>query len=93
MSVRGEDLVARAREFARTELRPVGMRYEESEEFPRVLAALDADERHKLGERLLAVEKLAPTHPHPAAAGSTTAQVLTGPFAAMVDRVRDAMSR
>lgn len=66
---------------------------EESEEFPRVLAALDADERHKLGERLLAVEKLAPTHPHPAAAGSTTAQVLTGPFAAMVDRVRDAMSR
>jgi hypothetical protein len=27
------------------------------------------------------------------AAGSTTAQVLTGPFAAMVDRVRDAISR
>jgi hemerythrin superfamily protein len=66
---------------------------EESQEFPRVLDALDEDERRKLGERLRAVEKMAPTHPHATAAGSTTAQVLTGPFAAMVDRVRDAMSR
>ena len=37
MTDRGEDLVARAREFARTELRPVGMQYEETEEFPRDL--------------------------------------------------------
>lgn len=66
---------------------------EENEEFPRVLAALDADERRKLGSRLLSVEKMAPTHAHPAAAGSTTAQALTGPFAAMVDRVRDALAR
>jgi hypothetical protein len=36
---------------------------------------------------------MAPTHAHPAAAGSTTAQVLTGPFASMIDRVRDALSR
>jgi len=66
---------------------------EESEEFPRVLEALDADERRKLGSRLQAVEKMAPTHAHPMAAGSTTAQALTGPFAAMVDRTRDALSR
>jgi hypothetical protein len=66
---------------------------EESEEFPRVLAALDVEERRKLGSRLLAVEKMAPTHPHPSAAGSVTAQALTGPFAAMADRVRDALSR
>ena len=66
---------------------------EEAQEFPRVLETLDADERRKLGSRLLAVEKMAPTHPHPMAAGSTTAQALTGPFAAMVDRVRDALSR
>jgi hypothetical protein len=65
---------------------------EEEDEFPRVLAALDADERQKLGTRLLRVEKLAPTHPHPSAAGSPVAQALTGPFAAMVDRVRDAVS-
>jgi hemerythrin superfamily protein len=66
---------------------------EETEEFPRVLQALDADERRKLGSRLRTVEKMAPTHPHPMAAGSTTAQALTGPFAAMIDRVRDALSR
>jgi hypothetical protein len=66
---------------------------EEREEFPRVLAVLDADERQKLGARLLSVEKLAPTHPHPSAAGSPVAQALTGPFASMVDRVRDAISR
>ena len=66
---------------------------EEAEEFPRVLTALDVEERRKLGSRLLAVEKMAPTHPHPSAAGSPTAQALTGPFAAMVDRVRDALSR
>jgi hemerythrin superfamily protein len=66
---------------------------EESQEFPRVLETLDEDARRELGARLLAVEKLAPTHPHPMAAGSPTAQLLTGPFAAMVDRVRDAISR
>lgn len=65
---------------------------EESQEFPRVLDALDEDERRKLGSRLRAVEKMAPTHPHPTAAGSTTAVALTGPFAAMVDRVKDALS-
>jgi len=68
-------------------------RAEESEEFPRILESLDDDERHKLGKRVQAVERMAPTHPHPTAAGSTTAQALTGPFAAMVDRVRDTMSR
>jgi len=66
---------------------------EETEEFPKVLEALDEDERRKLGSRLQAVQKLGPTHPHPAAAGSTTAVALTGPFAAMVDRVKDALSR
>jgi hemerythrin superfamily protein len=66
---------------------------EENEEFPRVLETIDADERQKLGQRLRAVERMAPTHPHPSAAGSTTAQVITGPFASMVDRVRDALSR
>jgi hemerythrin superfamily protein len=66
---------------------------EEREEFPRVLQTLDEDKRRKLGSRLVAVQKMAPTHPHPAAAGSPTAQALTGPFAGMVDRVRDALSR
>jgi hypothetical protein len=66
---------------------------EENEEFPRILETIDADERQSLGTRLRRVEQMAPTHAHPAAAGSTTAQVLTGPFASMIDRVRDALSR
>jgi hemerythrin superfamily protein len=66
---------------------------EERDEFPQVLKALDEDERQKLGKRLQSVEKTAPTHPHPSAAGSPAAQALTGPFAAMVDRVRDTLSR
>jgi hemerythrin superfamily protein len=65
---------------------------EETQEFPRVLEALDEDERRTLGGRLQAVEKMAPTHPHPSAAGSTTAVALTGPFAAMIDKVRDALA-
>ena len=66
---------------------------EESTEFPLLREHLDADKRAKAEKQLLMAEKTAPTHPHPTAAGSTTAQVLTGPFAAMVDRVKDAMSR
>jgi hemerythrin superfamily protein len=65
---------------------------EESQEFPRVLATLDTEERRKLGDRLRSVQKLAPTHPHPSVAGSPVGQALTGPFASMVDRVRDAIS-
>ena len=66
---------------------------EETEEFPRVLAACDEEQRQKMGKRLLSVQRMAPTHPHPMAAGSPAAQLATGPFAAMVDRVRDALSR
>ncbi|WP_181446737.1 hypothetical protein [Streptomyces sp. NTH33] len=47
----------------------------------------------KMGRRLLSVEKMAPTHPHPMAAGSPKAQWMTGPFAAMVDRAKDALSK
>jgi hemerythrin superfamily protein len=65
---------------------------EENEEFPRVLSAWDEDRRQTMGGRLLSVQHMAPTRPHPAAAGSPAAVALTGPFAAMVDRVRDALS-
>jgi len=66
---------------------------EESLEFPQIVQHKDANERSDLGRTLLAAEKVAPTHPHPSTAGSTTAQAVVGPFAAMVDRVRDALSR
>ncbi|MFF8592109.1 hemerythrin domain-containing protein [Streptomyces sp. NPDC015220] len=66
---------------------------EETEEFPAVRAGCSEDQLEKMGRRLLAVEKVAPTHPHPMAAGSPTAQWMTGPFASMVDRVKDALSK
>lgn len=65
---------------------------EESEEFSQVLAGCDEDQRKAMGRKVKAAEALAPTHPHPSVAGDRTAQLLTGPFAAMVDRVRDVVS-
>ncbi|MGV9566722.1 hemerythrin domain-containing protein [Streptomyces sp. NPDC003480] len=67
--------------------------HEEQEEFPAVRQGCDEDQLKGMGTLLEAAEKMAPTHPHPTAAGSTTAQWLTGPFVSMVDRVKDALTR
>lgn len=64
---------------------------EESDEFPLVKQHQSAEDRLALGANLERMEGLAPTHPHPSAR-STAANVVLGPFAAMVDRVRDALS-
>jgi hemerythrin superfamily protein len=64
---------------------------EEHEEFPEILAKTEPERRANLGKALLRAEKLAPTHPHPGAAGSTAAQWAVGPFASLVDRVKDAL--
>jgi len=64
---------------------------EENQEFPLILAECDEEQRQKMGKHILAAEKIAPTHPHPSAAGSTTAQYTMGPFASIIDRTRDAI--
>ena len=64
--------------------------HEENEEFPAILAQVSAEDQQKMGGRLLKAEKTAPTHPHPGAAGSTTAQYTVGPFAALLDKAKDA---
>lgn len=66
---------------------------EENDEFPLILSSCDADERQTMGRHILAAEKIAPTHPHPSTAGSTPAQMAVGPFASVVDRARDAISK
>jgi hypothetical protein len=66
---------------------------EEREEFPEVLAEVSAEQRRTMGGALLAAEKTAPTHPHPGAAGSTMAQWTAGPFAALMDRAKDALKK
>ncbi|MEX0429302.1 hemerythrin domain-containing protein [Nocardioides sp. DS6] len=66
---------------------------EEHEEFPLVLETCSPDMRRQLGSRLQAAEAAAPTHPHPSAAGSTAKQMVMGPFASLVDRVKDAITK
>lgn len=65
---------------------------EEAYEFPLLRSMLDANKLEQAEKALLMAEKTAPTHPHPSAR-STTMNYLTGPFAAMADRARDAVSR
>lgn len=64
---------------------------EEHEEFPLILEKCDEEKRRSMGRMVLAAEKVAPTHPHPTAAGSPAAQWTLGPFAALVDRAKDAI--
>jgi hemerythrin superfamily protein len=65
---------------------------EERDEFPLLRRDHDADTLTKARDRLERAEKMAPTHPHPSAR-STAANYVAGPFAAMLDRARDAFSR
>jgi hemerythrin superfamily protein len=65
---------------------------EERQEFPLLRQNVDADKRRAAERMLLLAEKTAPTHPHPSAR-STAMNYVAGPFAAMVDRVRDAISK
>jgi hemerythrin superfamily protein len=65
---------------------------EEAHEFPLLRRNLDADRLEKAEEQLLLAEKTAPTHPHPSAR-STAMNYVAGPFAAVADRARDAISK
>jgi hemerythrin superfamily protein len=65
--------------------------HEEEDEFPLVRAREDRDTLMAMGRTLRAVERIAPTHPHPSTAGSPVAQWAVGPFASIVDRTLDAL--
>ncbi|MBA2948880.1 hemerythrin domain-containing protein [Streptomyces sp. PSKA28] len=65
--------------------------HEEREEFPFVVRECAEGKRKGMGTMLRAAEKIAPTHPHPGAAGSPMAQWTVGPFASLVDRTKDAL--
>jgi hemerythrin superfamily protein len=64
---------------------------EEKEEFERLGAKLETDKLERMKKAVEIAEKLAPTRPH-AGVESAAANFLAGPFAAMVDRARDALS-
>lgn len=65
---------------------------EEAEEFPAVLGEVSQEQQAEMGRRLLRAAELAPTHPHPAVAGSPVGQAVLGPFAALADRARDRLA-
>jgi hemerythrin superfamily protein len=64
---------------------------EENEVFPLLDRITDTEQLARMTSALQVAEGMAPTHPHKTAPESATANMLMGPFVAMVDRVRDAI--
>lgn len=65
---------------------------EETELLPKLQAACSPDQLAELGEKVVKAKKMAPTRPHPAAPDKPPANKVLGPGAALVDRMRDALS-
>jgi hemerythrin superfamily protein len=65
---------------------------EETDLLPKLQAACSSEDLQDLGEKVLRAKALAPTRPHPAAPDKPPANKLLGPGAALVDRMRDALS-
>lgn len=68
------------------------IRYEQEVVWPKVAAGISREELEKLGEKLAAAKKMAPTRPHPDTSSSAGVQKTMGVGAAVVDKVRDAAS-
>lgn len=66
-------------------------RHEEREEFPTLRSGRSEAELRRMGAMVRAAAKVAPTHPHPATAGSPLAQWSVGPLTSLVDRAKDAI--
>jgi hemerythrin superfamily protein len=62
---------------------------EEGEVFPALKKVTDADLRGKVGTVVKEAKSVVPTHPHPLVPGNATAQILAGPWASLIDHVRD----
>ncbi|MCM6778605.1 hemerythrin domain-containing protein [Nocardia sp. CDC159] len=65
---------------------------EESEEFQQLRVKLDQSDLERMRRIVEFAEKTAPTRPHPGVE-SAAANMLVGPFASMLDRARDAISK
>ena len=64
---------------------------EETQEFPMVAAKESPERLEQMGKVYAAAKKAAPTRPHPSTPNTPAANMLVGPFAAMLDRTRDAV--
>jgi len=65
---------------------------EESDLLPQLQAACSEEQLRDLGEKVTRAKAMAPTHPHPSAPDKPPANKLLGPGAALVDRMRDALT-
>ncbi len=63
---------------------------EEKDEFTKLSAELSSAELEQMGRPARLAEAIAPTRPH-AGIESQVSNILAGPFAAMLDRARDAI--
>jgi hemerythrin superfamily protein len=66
---------------------------EETDLFPRLRQACSTEDLQKLGKKIEAAKKIAPTRPHPSAPDRPPFNKLLAPGAGLVDRVRDALSK
>jgi hemerythrin superfamily protein len=62
---------------------------EEGEMFAHMRQVIDADELRKLGARVEAFKKVAPTRPHPHVPNDPLPRLAAGPAASLFDRMRD----
>ena len=90
-----EKLDVESEEFTRllTELRDAVVdhaQHEEQDEFTQLGQELSSDELERMGRAAKLAEAIAPTRPH-AGVESQAANLAAGPFAAMLDRARDAI--
>jgi len=62
---------------------------EEGQMFAHMRQVIDAEELRKLGSRVEAFKKVAPTHPHPNVPNEPLPRLAAGPAASLFDRMRD----
>jgi hemerythrin superfamily protein len=65
---------------------------EESDLLPKLQEACSEEQLRDLGEKVVRAKAMAPTHPHPSAPDKPPANKLLAPGAALVDRMRDALT-
>ncbi len=64
---------------------------EETQLLPRLRGALGQERLEQMGKKMELARKAAPTHPHPHAPNTPPGNVAAGAFAAVVDKIRDAL--
>lgn len=64
---------------------------EETQEFPKVAEKETPERLEQMGKIYEAAKKAAPTRPHPSTPNTPAANMLAGPFVAVLDKARDAV--